>query len=108
MYEERVPSLLSLDVDGRVLRFDSFSKLLASGLRVGFATGPRPLIQRLQLHTQAANLHSCGLSQALVSALFDEWARRHDGDAVAGFEARMAEVGPHRAQRITHIPRLPL
>ena len=92
MYEERVPSLLSLDVDGRVLRFDSFSKLLAAGLRVGFATGPRPLIERLQLHTQAANLHSCGLSQALVSALFDEWARRNDGDAIVGFEARMSEV----------------
>ena len=81
-----------MDVDGRVLRFDSFSKLLSSGLRLGWATGPKPLIERLQLHTQASNLHSCGLSQGIVSALFDEWALRHGGDAVRGFEARMEEV----------------
>lgn len=81
-----------MDVDARVLRFDSFSKLLSSGLRLGWATGPRPLIERLTLHTQGSNLHSCGVSQALVAALFDEWAARHAGDAVAGFEVRMAEV----------------
>ena len=28
---QREPSLLSLDTDGRVLRFDSFSKILSSG-----------------------------------------------------------------------------
>lgn len=27
----RVPSFLSMDEDGRVLRFDSFSKVLSSG-----------------------------------------------------------------------------
>lgn len=91
-YGSRTKSLFSMDVDGRVLRFDSFSKLLSSGLRLGWATGPSPLIERLTLHTQASNLHSCGLSQGLVSALFDEWASRNGGDAVVGFEARMADV----------------
>ena len=33
-------SLLRIDTDGRVLRFDSFSKILSAGLRVGFVTGP--------------------------------------------------------------------
>ncbi len=28
---------------GRVLRFDSFSKILSAGLRLGFITGPREL-----------------------------------------------------------------
>ena len=32
---ERTPSFLSMDVDGRVLRFDSFSKVLSSGIRLG-------------------------------------------------------------------------
>ena len=62
-YGQRTPSYLSIDVDGRVLRFDSFSKLLSSGLRLGWATGPAPLIERLTLHTQGSNLHSCGISQ---------------------------------------------
>jgi kynurenine/2-aminoadipate aminotransferase len=47
-----------MDVDGRVLRFDSFSKILSSGLRVGFATGPSELLNRLNLHTQVQFLLS--------------------------------------------------
>lgn len=97
--EERTPSLLSMDVDGRVLRFDSFSKLLASGIRLGWATGPAPLVERLQLHTQASNLHTCGMSQALVAAIFDAWAARHGGDAVAGFAAHMRGVADFYRQR---------
>ena len=83
---ERTPSFLSMDVDGRVLRFDSFSKLLSSGLRLGWATGPPPLIERINLHTQAANLHTCSLSQSLIAGLFDKWAARHGGDSARGFE----------------------
>eukprot|EP00911_Craspedida_sp_UC1_P000973 UC1_evm1s728 len=45
-----LPSLTSMDVDGRVVRFDSFSKVLSAGLRIGFASGPAPLMRRLGLH----------------------------------------------------------
>ena len=48
----RPPSFFSLDTEGRVLRFDSFSKILSSGIRLGFVTGPKPLIERLVLHMQ--------------------------------------------------------
>jgi len=95
----RTPSLLSLDEDGRVLRFDSFSKLLASGLRLGWATGPPELIERLQLHTQASNLHTCGVAQGLVAALLDKWAADHAGDVHAGFAAKMGEVASFYQQR---------
>ena len=89
---KRIPSFLSLDKDNRVLRFDSFSKLLSSGMRLGWATGPKALIERIELHTQAANLHPCGLSQALAAGLFDEWASRHGDDPLKGFRERMAMV----------------
>tara|TARA_B100000795_G_scaffold255487_1_gene227179 strand:+ start:599 stop:1204 length:606 start_codon:yes stop_codon:yes gene_type:complete len=69
----RTPSFMSMDVDGRVLRFDSFSKLLSSGIRVGFVTGPPELVERIEYHAQASVLHSSGISQALVSGLFDQW-----------------------------------
>ena len=65
-----------MDVDGRVLRFDSFSKLLSSGLRVGFVTGPPALIERIELHQQASILHSSGPSQsAHLQSVFarDPW-----------------------------------
>lgn len=48
----RPPSFLSMDTEGRVIRFDSFSKVLSSGLRLGFVTGPAPLIERINLHMQ--------------------------------------------------------
>ncbi|KAF0687174.1 Aste57867_21030 [Aphanomyces stellatus] len=72
----RSKSLLHLDIDGRVLRFDSFSKILSSGLRVGTVYGPQELIERLNLHTQSANLHSSGLSQAVVLELFKQWGEK--------------------------------
>ena len=88
----RRPSLLSMDRDGRVLRFDSFSKLLASGVRLGWATGPPALIERIELHGQASSLHTCGLAQGLVAALLDAWAAERGGDVHAAFAVKMAEV----------------
>lgn len=61
--EEDVPSFLSLDTEGRVLRFDSLSKVLSSGLRLGWVTGPKQLIQIIELHIQGSYLHSSTLSQ---------------------------------------------
>jgi len=66
-------SLFSMDVEGRVMRFDSFSKILSSGLRLGFVTGPSPLINRINLHTQASNLHPSGISQAFCAKLLQHW-----------------------------------
>ncbi|XP_043342709.1 kynurenine/alpha-aminoadipate aminotransferase, mitochondrial-like [Cervus canadensis] len=67
------PTFLSMDVDGRVIRADSFSKVLSSGLRVGFITGPKPLIERIVLHIQVSTLHTSTFTQLLVSQLLHQW-----------------------------------
>jgi tryptophan aminotransferase len=36
---------------GRVLRFDSFSKILSSGMRLGFATAHKDILDRMDLIT---------------------------------------------------------
>jgi kynurenine/2-aminoadipate aminotransferase len=70
--EKRPRSFYSIDNgEGRVLRFDSFSKLLSSGIRIGFVTGPTELVERLELHSQSTTLHTSGISQALVASYFD-------------------------------------
>ncbi len=44
---EALPTLAALDSDGWVMRLGTFSKILAPGVRVGWAYGPRELLQRL-------------------------------------------------------------
>ncbi|KAA0146863.1 hypothetical protein FNF28_07625 [Cafeteria roenbergensis] len=104
----RTPSLLSMDEDGRVLRFDSFSKLLSAGLRIGTVTGPKELVDALGLHAQASCLHTSGVSQALVLELFRHWGvgdktpPAEDGSArcMGDMEAHIAEVASfYRSQR---------
>uniref|UniRef100_H0WY88 Kynurenine/alpha-aminoadipate aminotransferase, mitochondrial n=1 Tax=Otolemur garnettii TaxID=30611 RepID=H0WY88_OTOGA len=74
-FKSWAPTFLSMDVDGRVIRADSFSKVLSSGLRVGFLTGPRPLIQRVVLHTEVSALHPSTFNQLMVSQLLHQWGQ---------------------------------
>ena len=97
--DERIPSFFSMDVDGRVLRFDSFSKLLSSGLRVGFVTGPPALIERIELHAQASVLHSSGIAQALVAGLFDSWGDSRTGESYRGFVQHCSSIAEFYKER---------
>ncbi|XP_063776703.1 kynurenine/alpha-aminoadipate aminotransferase, mitochondrial isoform X2 [Pseudophryne corroboree] len=67
------PSFLSMDVDGRVIRADSMSKILSSGLRIGFLTGPKPLIDRIILHMQVSTLHTSAFTQVMILQLLQKW-----------------------------------
>jgi kynurenine/2-aminoadipate aminotransferase len=55
-HEHGNASFLSLDSHGIVLRVDSLSNVLAPGLRLGWLTGPKPLIERINLHMQSGEL----------------------------------------------------
>jgi tryptophan aminotransferase len=37
---------------GRVIRFDSLSKIVSSGMRLGFLTGPLPVVQKIIMITE--------------------------------------------------------
>ncbi|XP_063314243.1 kynurenine/alpha-aminoadipate aminotransferase, mitochondrial isoform X1 [Pelobates fuscus] len=69
------PSFLSMDVDGRVIRADSMSKILSSGLRLGFLTGPKPLIDRIVLHIQSSTLHTSTFTQIMALQLLQKWGQ---------------------------------
>ncbi|KAJ0171939.1 hypothetical protein K1T71_012702 [Dendrolimus kikuchii] len=66
------PSFLSMDTCGRVIRLDSLSKVVSSGLRAAWLTAPTTLLHRLELHMQAELLHSCTLSQAILLQLLSD------------------------------------
>jgi 2-aminoadipate transaminase len=52
----------------RVIRLDSFSKVFAPGLRIGYASGREEIMREFVLFKQSANLHTSMLVQELLKA----------------------------------------
>ncbi|PVV02435.1 hypothetical protein BB560_003110 [Smittium megazygosporum] len=72
--EKLVPSILSIDTDGRVLRLDTFSKILAPNMRLGWITGQKDLLQKIENHVGTTTMHPCGFAQGIASVLLnDSW-----------------------------------
>ncbi|XP_012267836.3 kynurenine/alpha-aminoadipate aminotransferase, mitochondrial-like [Athalia rosae] len=71
--EKRSTSLLSLDTDGRVIRLDSFSKILSSGMRVGVLTAHKDIVRKIVTHIDSSTLHAPTLSQVLIHKLLVLW-----------------------------------
>lgn len=70
-----VPSFISMDTEGRVLRLDSFSKVLAPGLRFGWIVGQPAILERiLRLH-EVTIQNPSGLTQSLVNQLLYTWGQ---------------------------------
>ncbi|KAI5927671.1 pyridoxal phosphate-dependent transferase [Camillea tinctor] len=67
-----IPTLLSMDRDGRVLRMDSFSKVVVPGSRVGWITATEQVIERYIRHAECASQGPAGISQLLLYKLVDE------------------------------------
>lgn len=55
---ENVPSIKSLDTEGRVIYSSTFSKLISSGFRTGFVSAPAPIIQKIVVCKQVSDVHS--------------------------------------------------
>mmetsp|Transcript_1187 Transcript_1187/g.3548 ORF Transcript_1187/g.3548 Transcript_1187/m.3548 type:complete len:556 (-) Transcript_1187:3167-4834(-) len=66
-------SFLSLDVEGRVVRFDSCSKFLAPGFRIGWAAMPPALARKLEMAQFASSLGPTPFSQVILSKLLSSW-----------------------------------
>lgn len=62
-------AMKSRDTNGRVIYLGSFSKVLAPGLRCGWIVAPPPLLERLEIAKQAADLCSGMLDQSIVDEL---------------------------------------
>jgi 2-aminoadipate transaminase len=62
-------AMKSRDTQGRVIYLGSFSKVLAPGLRCGWIVAPQPLLEKLEIAKQAADLCSGMLDQSIVDEL---------------------------------------
>jgi 2-aminoadipate transaminase len=103
---EPLPPLYALDGGEYVIYLGTFSKILSPGIRLGWVTAPGPVLSKIKLGKQAADLCTSSLTQQLVDVYFQEgnWRRyvqdlcgvyrqRRDAmlDALAEFFPREAE-----------------
>jgi 2-aminoadipate transaminase len=72
---EPLPTLHSLDHGEFVIYLGTFSKILSPGVRLGWTTAPAPVLEKMNLGKQGADLCSPAFSQMFVATYFahDRW-----------------------------------
>jgi 2-aminoadipate transaminase len=83
------PTLYSLDGGDYVLYLGTLSKILSPGIRIGWVAAPPPVLEKIGLGKQAADLCTSTLSQYFVREYFAEgrW-REYIGDLVGIYRDR--------------------
>jgi len=69
---DALPTLRSLDGGEFVIYAGTFSKILSPGVRLGWAVAPRPVMEKMNVGKQGADLCSSSLTQCFVAAYFAE------------------------------------
>ncbi len=60
-----VPTLKSLDTEGRVIYCGSFSKILSPGMRLGYLVGPATFLEKVEMLKQVNDVHTPMLTQLM-------------------------------------------
>lgn len=81
---EDVPTIKSMDTDGRVIYAGSFSKVLAPGIRVGYGIAPKEVISKMVVCKQVSDVQTNNFGQMLAY----QFMQKVDFDAhLAGLRA---------------------
>ena len=70
---EDVPTIKSMDTDGRVIYCSSFSKILSAGMRIGFVVANNTVIQKLAVAKQGEDVHTNIFFQMLAHCYMTEY-----------------------------------
>ena len=72
-YGEDIPTIKSLDVDGRVIYVGSYSKILSAGIRLGFVCAPNEIIQKIVVAKQTNDVHTNQFFQILAAKFLTQY-----------------------------------
>ena len=70
---EHVPAIKSLDEEGIVMYAGTFSKVISPGLRVGYAIGPKTVLQKMIVCKQGEDVHTGMLSQMICHEFMTQY-----------------------------------
>ena len=76
------PTLRALDGGVYVMYLGTFSKILSPGIRLGWVAAPAPVLEKINLGKQAADLCTSTLSQLMVQSYFAEGIWREYVDSL--------------------------
>ncbi len=65
---QAIRTIKSYDKAGWVIYLGSFSKLISPGMRVGFLVSGQPLLRKLIVGKQSADVHTSNLTEAIIDA----------------------------------------
>ncbi|KAF5093371.1 hypothetical protein D0Z03_002447 [Geotrichum reessii] len=86
-----VKSYLSLDTDGRVIRLDSYSKVLAPGSRLGWIVTQSTLAERYLRQHEVTIQVASGFTQSIVNGLLQRWGQDGYIDWLIGLRKSYSE-----------------
>ncbi|KAI5964955.1 ARO9 [Candida margitis] len=100
LFNHLTPSYLELDTTGRVIRVETFSKLFAPGLRLGFVIAHAKVIDVIKNYAEVANRGASGLAQTVVNNVI----REHWGglDGWLNWILKMRATYSHRKDLLLH------
>lgn len=70
---EDIPSVKSLDTEGRVIYAGSFSKVISPGMRIGFVSAAPEIISKIVVCKQVSDVHSNILAQMICHRIITEY-----------------------------------
>lgn len=70
-----IPSFISMDTQGRVIRLDSFSKVVAPGVRFGWIIGQLTILERFVRLHEVSIQNPSGITQSVINSLLYKWGQ---------------------------------
>ncbi len=74
---QEIPTIKSMDVDGRVIYCGSFSKILSAGIRIGFVSANTEFVQKMVVAKQVEDVHTNQFFQMVCA----EYIKQYNLDA---------------------------